>query len=269
MNKTTSRLTRPWRIISAGKRPFPDFLIIGAQKCGTTSLYEYLKQHPGLSSNIGEKEIHFFDKNFRKGSRWYKSNFPLRREGILYYEATPYYIFHPLAPHRVRDLLPNAKLIVMLRNPVDRTFSHYKWQVRRGRETLSFEEAIEREDERLKGEEERLIKEPFYRSFNHRKFGYVARSKYVVQIKRWLKYFPESSILILDSKELQTDPEDCFGRIFKFLGVEYKEINIEKNFNPGNYTDRISSTMREKLTKLFEPYNNELYQLLGKNFNWS
>ena len=117
----------------------------------------------------------------------------------------------------------------MLRNSVDSIFSHYKWQVRRERETLSFEETIEREDERLEGEEECLIKEPFYRSFNHFKFVYVARSKYVVQIKRWLKYFPESYILILDSKELQTDPENCFGRIFKFLGVEYIEIRIKKN----------------------------------------
>ena len=269
MNKTTSRLTSPWRIIAAGKRPFPDFLIIGAQKCGTTSLYEYLKQHPGLSSNIGEKEIHFFDKNFRKGSRWYKSNFPLRREGVLYYEATPYYIFHPLAPHRVRDLLPNAKLIVMLRNPVDRTFSHYKWKVRRGRESLSFEEAIEREKERLEGEEERLIREPFYQSFNHRKFGYVARSKYIVQIKNWRKHFSGAEMLILDSKELQSDPENCFKRIFRFLDVESRRISIGKNHNPGNYADRIPSEIRARLVKLFESYNNELYRLLGRNFNWN
>ena len=157
----------------------------------------------------------------------------------------------------------------MLRNPVDRTFSQYKWQVRRGRESLSFEETLKREDERLEGEEERMVKEPFYQSFNHRKFGYVARSKYVVQIKRWRKYFSGSDMLILDNKDLQFDHEDCFRKIFRFLGVKYRKISIEKNHNPGNYTDRIQPEIRMKLIKLFEPYNNELYRFLGRDFNWN
>src|SRR2546423_13513556 len=121
------RLTHKIRII-------PDFLIIGGQKCGTTSLYYYLIEHPNIAPAV-RKQMHFFDNRFKKGFGWYKSNFPtifskwyktfLHKQKFVSGEATPYYLFHPLAASRVHQFLPDVKLIVLLRNPVNRAYSHY------------------------------------------------------------------------------------------------------------------------------------------------
>lgn len=151
----------------------PDFLIIGAQKGGTTSLYTYLCQHPRVvgASRI---EVHFFDLAYDKGWWWYRSHFPVhvfrRGERIVTGEASPYYIFHPLVPERVRKDLPNVKLVAILRNPVDRAYSHYQHVRRNGREPLSFEEAIEREPPRTEGEAEIISSDDEYQSSAHRRY---------------------------------------------------------------------------------------------------
>src|SRR5919201_3141433 len=150
---------------TAPLRPLPDFLIIGAQKAGTTALYAYLRWHPGITGPSW-KEVSFFDRYYARGEAWYRGNMPSRprqwlaerRNGRppLVGEASPSYLFHPLAPERVANLLPRARLIAVLRNPVDRAFSHYQHELSLGREHLSFEEALDREDERLRGEVERM-----------------------------------------------------------------------------------------------------------------
>ena len=153
------KLTGPFRMK-------PDFIIIGSEKCGTTSLYEYLKKHPNIIASTG-KEVSFFDKNFHRGNGWYKSFFPslltkffkqtFSRTKILTFEATPRYLIHPHAAKRISKLYPNVKLIVLFRNPIDRAYSHYEQEtIYAGRETLSFEEAIEKENERISHEYEKM-----------------------------------------------------------------------------------------------------------------
>jgi|SRR5690242_3518862 len=119
----------------------PHFLIIGAQRCGTTSLFEYLARHPDVAPPSA-KELHFFDSEYHKGDAWYRERFPSLRNGFITGEATPYYIFHPHTPTRVRDWNSKVKLIVLLRNPVDRAYSHYHHEVRLGTESLDFETAL-------------------------------------------------------------------------------------------------------------------------------
>src|SRR6187200_1451927 len=144
---------------TARGRPLPDFLVIGAQKAGTTALYAYLRWHPGITGPSW-KEVSFFDRHWWRGEAWYRGQFPLRAGGRLVGEASPSYLFHPLAPERARSLVPDAKLIALVRNPVDRAYSQYQHAVALGREPLSFEDALAAEDERLVGEVERLLADP-------------------------------------------------------------------------------------------------------------
>src|SRR5262249_27856015 len=152
-----------------------DFVIIGTQRGGTTSLYRYLIDHPDVAGAMLTKEVHYFDTNLRRGPGWYRAFFPTkaardrhrRRTGreLVAGEASPYYLFHPLVPDRAHELLPDAKLVVMLRDPVERAFSHHGHEVELGYEQLGFAEALDREPERLAGELERMRADPAYVSF--------------------------------------------------------------------------------------------------------
>src|SRR6187551_3563074 len=149
---TYGRATSRWR-------PLPDFLVIGAQKAGTTALYAYLRWHPGIAGPSW-KEVCFFDRHWWRGEAWYRGQFPLRAGERLVGEASPSYLFHPLAPERARSLVPGAKLVALLRDPVDRAYSQYQHEVALGREPLSFEDALAAEEERTRGEAERLAADP-------------------------------------------------------------------------------------------------------------
>jgi hypothetical protein len=140
---TSGRLTARWREL-------PDFLVIGAQKAGTTALYAYLRWHPSIAGPFW-KEVSFFDRHWARGEAWYRGQFPLRSSGKVVGEASPSYVFHPLAPKRVFSLVPEVKLIVLLREPGDRAYSQYQHAVALGRETLSFEDALAAEDDRVRG----------------------------------------------------------------------------------------------------------------------
>ena len=176
------------RRINAGRRPLPGFVILGAQKAGTTSLHEYLCEHP-LASSSTVKEVHYFDLAYERGPAWYRAHFQIpRRADEIAGEASPYYLFHPLVPARVARDLPEARLIVLLRNPIERAYSHHNHERALGFEKLGFVEAIECEPERLRGEEERLAGERGYRSFAHQHHGYLARGRYADQLERWLAH---------------------------------------------------------------------------------
>jgi Sulfotransferase domain len=177
-------------------RPLPDFLIIGGQRCGTTSHYYYLRAHPQVLAAL-VKEVHFLSLHWTRGEGWYRAQFPLRAgkagrrpAAPLTFEATPYYLAHPLAPSRAAPLLPEVKLLVLLRDPVSRAWSHYRHMVRLGLEPLSFEEAIAQEPARLAGEVERIRSDPHYDAVRHRRYSYLARGAYAEQLQQWLGHFP-------------------------------------------------------------------------------
>jgi hypothetical protein len=204
---------------TAALRPLPNFLIIGAQKAGTTALYAYLRRHPQITGPSW-KEVSFFDRHYARGEAWYRGNFPnaLRARGLVG-EASPSYLFHPLAPERVAAMVPEAKLVALVRNPVDRAFSHYQHEVALGREPLSFEDALEAEDERLRGEEERMRADPVYFSRPWWDYTYRARGRYAEQLERWFAVFPREQLLIVPNEDLDAEPERTHARVLEFAGA--------------------------------------------------
>jgi len=247
----------------------PDFIIIGVQKGGTSSLFFYLSQHPQI--NVSKvKEIHFFDYNFSKGINWYKNQFPTKKifKKELTGEASPYYIFHPLVPERIYNSFPNVKLIVMLRNPIDRAYSHFNMQKKRKIESYSsFNEAINMESVRISGEFEKIRCNQNYYSYNHQKFSYLERSKYYQQLIIWFKIFPPKQFLFIKSEDFFSNPYLTLTDVYQFLGVRNIYPTSFEICNSNKY-DPISDNLRESLKEYFKDDGDRLIGELGENFCW-
>jgi hypothetical protein len=267
-------VTRP----TTPMRRLPDFLIIGAQRCGTTSLYRYLCAHPAVAPAVLNKGIHFFDTNFDRGVGWYRSNFPTeatlawraRRSGsdrVITGEGSPYYVFHPLGPERIARALPGVRAILMLRDPVSRAYSQHQHERARGFESLGFEEALEAEEGRLAGEEDRMRQDPTYRSFSHQHHSYVARGMYAAQIRRWLEHFDVDELLVVDSAAFFADPDDEYRRVLRFLGLQERSLPEYRPLNAHRY-DRMSDRARGFLVERFREPDRELIEL-GYRFPWA
>ncbi|MFQ5812213.1 MAG: sulfotransferase domain-containing protein [Anaerolineae bacterium] len=271
MKWKTPRYKWLYRVVTAQLRLMPDFIIIGAARCGTTSLYSYLTAHQSIGSPC-EKEVHFFDYNFGKGIAWYRAQFPLfvRRalgQRFITGESSPYYMFHPLAPKRIARMVPKAKLIVMLRNPVDRAYSHYHHTVRMGAETLSFEDAIAIEPERLDGEAEKILQDEGYYSYSHQHHSYLSRGIYVDQLEAWTGLFPREQILILRSEDFYAEPQASLRQVLEFLELPVGEPKEYRKHNSGDNPNMDTGT-RKRLTDFYRPHNERLYEFLGVNFRW-
>jgi hypothetical protein len=254
----------------------PQFVIIGAQKCGTSSLYRYLNEHPAVAPAAG-KEVHYFDLHFRRGPRWYRAHFPTvlyseffrvrTGQRLMTGEASPYYMFHPRVPERIKTLLPAVKLIALLRDPVERALSAFHHQVRRGSEPLPFIEAIEQEPHRLAGEVEKLTRDDTYRSHAHRHHSYLARGIYADQLEAWMRVFPREQILVIRSEDFFERPAGIVAGVLSFLGLPPFHAQKFQRFNVGDYP-QMDSAVRTRLTRYFAPHNDRLYRLLGRDFGW-
>ncbi|MDR6225282.1 sulfotransferase domain-containing protein [Desmospora profundinema] len=248
----------------------PDFIIVGGQKCGTTSLYNYLINQRYIVP-AKTKEVHYFDVRFSQGLSWYKDKFPLsdrrKKRGFITGEASPYYLFHPYAAKRAADTVPKAKIIVLLRNPVDRAYSHYHHQVRRGKESLSFEKAIRNERARTHMEQRRMLRNKNYNSSKHRLYSYMARGIYLNQLKRWRKHFPKQQIMIIQSEDFYKNTNAVLKRVTRFLGVPYKALKTTKPYKSASYEPMHPKT-RRMLVHYFRPHNRQLYRYLGTDFGW-
>jgi hypothetical protein len=262
--------------LSRAEVVLPSLLVIGAQRAGTTSLHDYLSQHPSLFASR-RKEVHYFDINYGKGSRWYASNFPTRKYAeqqagssaqYLSFETTPYYLYHPLAPARAAQMLPQAKIIALFRDPILRAYSHYLNEFRKGYETLTFADAIAAEEDRLRGETEKLTEQPAYYSYNHQHYSYVDRGRYAAQVERWLKYFPREQFLFLRSEDLFENPAEILGQIAEFLEIapfpnqEYERLNA--SVRPA----KLDNSVRQRLSKDFSSYNARLGEITNRRFDW-
>ncbi|MCM8775504.1 MAG: sulfotransferase domain-containing protein [Candidatus Omnitrophica bacterium] len=275
-----------WRAGTSPLRVLPDFLVIGGQKCGTTFLFSLLKCHPAVRMPL-QKEIHFFDYpgHFAKGLAWYRSHFPLRfssfwhrghhGQGFITGEASPYYLYHPHAPKRIFETLPNMKFVVLLRNPIDRAYSHYFHEVRHGFEKLSFEEAVDGEEARLSHDRERLFRDEAYYSFSHHHYSYLARGIYVDQLKTWFRFFPRANFFIAQSEKFFSDPKRVGAQVFQFLGLSTEGLwplvgarrsGIDRN-GGGRYPE-MNPSIRQRLRDYFKPHNERLTALLGIDFSW-
>lgn len=251
---------------TARLRPLPDFLLIGAQKAGTTALYAYLRRHRAITGPAW-KEVSYFDRHYRRGSAWYRGNFPLRAGTRIVGEASPSYLFHPAAPERAAALVPEVRLIVLVRDPVERALSHYHHEVALGRELLSFEEALACEDERMAGELERMLEDPSYFSRAWWSHTYLARGRYAEQLERWLVHFPREQLLVLSSEELAARPDEAYARVLAFLGAPPHRLETYPRVYERNYPPMRSET-QERLAHCFAEPNRRLYELVGRDLGW-
>ena len=247
----------------------PDFLIIGTQRGGTTTLHSLLSAHPDIFMPE-EKEVHYFDLNYEKGIEWYTAKFPDQpgdTKGISG-EASPYYLFHPHVPARVAKDLPEVKLIVLLRDPVDRAYSNYMLERKRNAESLdTFSQAVAMESMRTKGDEEKMKLDPYHDGNDFQRYSYMKRGLYGQQLQRWLTYFPKDRFLLLKSEEFYADPKKILTRIYDFLNIE--EV-YPKEFRILNKMTDEPMTLEMKMR--WSPYFREdgvlLRSITGENFSW-
>jgi hypothetical protein len=231
----------------------PDFVIIGAQKGGTSFLYHLLTRHP-LVEPAARKELHFFDQPelFDNGAGWYRRCFPRlgSKDGqrSITGEATPYYLFDPPVAKRMAEIVPKARLIALLRNPVDRAYSHYQMQVKRGTEPRTFEEAMEQEHS-----------------------SYVSRGIYVDQLLRWFEFFGKEQMLILKSEDFFERPVETLKVVLAFLDLpdwQPEASELQQRRHVGTYKQKMDPSTRQRLEAYFEPYNQRLYECLDVDFGW-
>lgn len=265
-----------WRL-SAAFRCLPDFLVIGAQKSGTTSLVEYLDTNPEIWM-ARCKECNYLSGPIRSRAS-YRAFFPMRAthqrmehelgRKIRLGEGTPYDLFHPRAAQRAAAVIPSAQFIVLLRDPIERAYSHYQHCVRLGIEPLSFEDALAAESKRLGSEASRLMNDPAAVSDYHRHYSYIARGHYVDQIEHWHQFVDPNQMHIEIAEDLFTTPQPTLERIERFLGVTAQDNPVLPTRNASPEHHPIEEKTRQKLRSHYLESNRRLQELLGRTIQWA
>lgn len=251
----------------------PDFLIIGFVKCGTTSLYQYLLEHPNVYAASG-KEIDYFDRLYSRGINWYKVKFPLKikkysEKKFITGEATPRYVEHPHALNRIKKTIPRAKFIVLLRNPIDRAYSHYNQNIHLDFESRSFENALDHEHERIKGRYEKMQKNQNYYSWDYDIYGYLEHGLYADKLERWFKEFPREQFHFIQTEEFLKNTDKTYEKVLEFLNLPKFTVKQFKRYKEREYKiPKITTSLRKKLIEFYNPHNEKLYDLIGTNFHW-
>ena len=265
------------RTLTGGAGMLPGFLIVGGQRCGTTSMTRALCEHPALFNALLNQEVHYFDTGYGRGPAWYRSNFPLqayarfaaRAAGAapVAFESSPYYMFHPLAAGRISRDLPGVKLLVLVRDPVERAYSAHAHELARGFETEPFERALELEDQRLAGEAERIVSQPGYLSHSHQHHAYLTRGLYADQLERLDKLFGRDRVHVVDSGRFFTDPEPVYDGVLEFLGLHQHGYPVFERHN-ARPRSPMSETLRAKLNDHFLAADERLTGWLGQPPSW-
>lgn len=255
----------------------PAFIVIGGQRCGTTSVFMALAQHPQVIRPPIDKGTDYYTLHYPRGLEWYRSRFALsgvarlrtfRHGPPAAFEACTYYMYHPFAIERLAQDFPNIKLVAILRDPVERAFSAYKHEFARGFETEpEFARALQLEDERLAGEEERLA-DPHYQSFAHRHHGYARRGHFSEQLERVFKHYPREQVHVMDSEAFFADPRAEYRALTEFLGLAAWEPRTFEQHN-ARPSAAMPAPARTYLAEHFRERNEELAQLLGRRPFWA
>jgi len=264
LNRNVGRLD-PW------PRVLPNFYVIGTQRGGSTSMFIYLLGHELVHGPRRAKGVHYFDTNFNQSLDWYRGNFPrlsaieqqMGDHGVppAVGEGAPYYLFHPSIAQRIHEVTPKARMIAVLREPLDRAISHHNHEVARGFETLGLIDAFDAEEARLHGEEQRLLDDAQYVSKPHIYHSYLNRGKYAPQLQRYYDRFGASNVLVLDSAKLRSEPEATVRRATDFLGLppiiggEYPQYNQRDH-------DPVDAELRARYGPEFEESNEQLRSMV-------
>ncbi len=261
-------LPNAWRLSTQRLRHLPTTVIVGAQKAGTTQLYAYLVKHPRCFE-AARKEVDYFSKHPHRSVAWYRSRFPLafrvrRKQGHVM-EASPSYLPTPSALRKMRQVLPKSRVIVLLRDPVSRAFSHYQHRKTRHLESRSFAECVSEE----------IRRNPFppefgvaLRSDAFPMLGYVARGYYALQLELLLTLYPRNKVLIMDSASLFDDTSAACERVFNFMGLESFDVQPTKIYNRGYYQETIDPRIADELRAHYQPYDELLTQVVEQRFSW-
>ena len=220
---------------ASASRLRPSFLIVGAQRSGTTFLYRCLAVHPQVLPAL-RKEVHYFDFQYAKGQAWYLAHFPAwsgwtQRQGVVTGEASPNYLAHPLAAERAQRFDPKLRIIAVLRDPVARAFSHYRRNRRGGLEPFGFEEALAAEPERMARDAHLLRQPPHYYSRGHHVYSYAERGRYAAQLAPWLQAFGAGRVLVVDAAMLFTAAASTLAAVLAFLGLPPHRLRLPKPAN--------------------------------------
>jgi hypothetical protein len=273
---------------SSALRPLPDFLIIGTKRGGTTSFYFDLLEHPGVVPLFppplpglkpeATKGIHYFDTNYARGQRWYRSYMPTaatrrrisRKYGLTAVagEASPFYLFHPAAPARAYATVPGARIIALLRDPATRTYSHWKERRRNGLEELSFLDALDAEQSRISGERQRLLSDPSYVSYPWEQQSYATQSRYADLLRPWIELFGREQVFVAASEDYYAEPNRVLGDVHEFLGLPRKATSTGQVRNAAAGAD-LPAEIQAELTRRFADSNRALVELLGQSFPWT
>jgi hypothetical protein len=262
---------------TAGRRQLPSFILVGAQRAGTTSLYRALISHPLIHSANYHKGVNYFDVNYHRDFSWYQGHFPtaahLRRTGPadlgepITFEASGYYMFHPRAPERIARHLPNVRILAMLRDPVERAYSAWKHELARGFETEQFERALDLEDERLAGQVDRMRADNGYQSFDHRHHAYLRRGHYADQLVELRRHFPAEQIHVIESEAFFERPETTYPGVLDFLGLPQVLPDRFDRWN-GRPSSPMLEETRARLREHFSGHDRSLAALLGREPAW-
>ena len=266
-----------FRRTTAPLRVLPTAILVGASKSGTSALATYLAQHRAFSQPFF-KEAHFFNADVRRGRLYYRAFFPtvihrwvVQASGrqLVTGDFTPSYYYCPHAPRQIREQVGDVKILMMLRNPIDRAFSHYKSAVLTGLEHGTFEEALAREEGRVRGEIERMRDEEGYHSLPFFRHAYVRRGYYADYVPGWLERFSPENVLILIFEDFVKAPDAILGQTCRFLNLDPLHLKTYPKINASPSQDRCDPATRERLEETFRPYNERLTQLLGRSLPWS
>lgn len=278
------RLVQPEsRLWFRGEGTLPDFLVIGAQRSGSTFLNDYLNINTSAEGSPIQKEVHYFDNKFYKSLKWYARFFEDvddENDKIKNYESSPYYLYHPAVPYRIKRSLPSIKAVAVLRDPVERSVSQYRWMRQVGLENRDPVKAFRYDSKRIDWEQNKdylkKFEDPLYFDFDHIHYGYLRRSLYHIQIQRWLEYFDSSNIRIMSSSQLFKETEEVVERLAEFLGIEHHTSGQTGaiNQNESNRNITVSSEARGIAERHLGNIENKVKDIvdsdmvIGKEFNF-
>jgi hypothetical protein len=259
------------------RRVLPDVILAGVQRSGTTALFEALYRLPNVERPRRGKGSHYFSYNYSRGWPWFQSQFPTAawarsvewRTGrpLFSFDACPYYLFHPFAVERMAQALPEVRVMVMLRDPVRRAESHYHHSVSHGHEDLGLAEALEREQPRMAGEIERMERDWSYWGHHHEHHSYLAKGLYAEQLERLFRWYDRDQVMVIQSEEFYRQPNRVLSEVTSWLDLPPVSLVGGDDRNSHRYRP-MDQGMRRQLIEMYREPNEQLYDLLGRRFDW-
>ena len=253
-----------------GTQTLPDFVLIGGQRCGTTSMFAYLCAHPMVGAPL-LKEVHYFDLNAHRPPSWYLGHFPARSSlpsGGVTGEASPYYLLHPAVPRRLEALLPDTKVLVLLRDPVERALSHHRHEVAKGHEDLSFPEAVAAEERRIGDDLARLAEDDAFHSHAVMHHTYVTRGQYADQLERWAAVVGRDRMLVRNADTFFADPDATYNEVLAWLGLPAHHLDAYEARNTYRRSP-MDEGLRSELAARFAESNRRVADWVDGTEDWT